>query len=214
MFTINLKKTQTFYTSKALQDIFGTEKIKLGIKSKLTLKGKVTIAENVTFYGSCVLKNNTVIEEGSILTDLVMNQDNHIRAYSILKHTRVNSKNILGPFCFIRDGCIIGNECIIGAHVEATRSIFHSNVKISHNAFIGDASVGEGTIIGAGVIFCNFDGTRKQYSKIGKNVLVGAGSLIISPVKIGKKAIIGAGSIITKDIKPNVKVIQKRNCIE
>ena len=96
------------------------------------------------------------------------------------------------------------------AHVEITRSWLGNGVKISHQAFVGDATLRDRVIIGAGVVFCNFDDGIRQSAEIKEDTTVGSGSLIISPVVVGSKVIIGAGSIVNKDIGDNERLIQKR----
>lgn len=117
----------------------------------------------------------------------------------------------MGPFCFLRDGCVVADRCILGAHVEAARSTFASGVRISHRAFVGDAEIGEDAIIGAGVVFCNYDGKGRQPSRIGARVTLGSGVLIVSPISVGDAALIAAGSTITKDVPAGARIIQKRS---
>jgi bifunctional UDP-N-acetylglucosamine pyrophosphorylase/glucosamine-1-phosphate N-acetyltransferase len=109
---------------------------------------------------------------------------------------------------------VVADDCILGAHVEAARSVFGSGVKISHRAFVGDSTIGDLTVIGAGVVFCNFDGRQRQSTLIGARVTLGSGVLVIPPVSVGNDAIVGAGSVVNKDVPPGVKVIQKRYACE
>jgi bifunctional UDP-N-acetylglucosamine pyrophosphorylase/glucosamine-1-phosphate N-acetyltransferase len=83
-------------------------------------------------------------------------------------------------------------------------------VKISHNAFVGDATLGEQTIIGAGVVFCNYDGLRRQPTWVGSMVVVGSGVQLVAPLSIGNNAFIAAGSTVTKDVLSGLKIIQRR----
>jgi bifunctional UDP-N-acetylglucosamine pyrophosphorylase/glucosamine-1-phosphate N-acetyltransferase len=83
-------------------------------------------------------------------------------------------------------------------------------VKISHHAFVGDANVGERTIVGAGVIFCNYDGLRRQATWVGSDVILGSGVLLVAPVSIGDNSLVAAGSTVTKDVPSGTKIIQKR----
>ena len=83
-------------------------------------------------------------------------------------------------------------------------------MKISHHAFVGDANIGERTIIGAGVVFCNFDGSSRQSSEVGVDTLVGSGTLIVSPVSIGARVVIGAGSVVSKNIEDDERFVQSR----
>ena len=83
-------------------------------------------------------------------------------------------------------------------------------MRVSHQAFIGDASIRNNVIIGAGVVFCNFNGESRQQSKIGENVLIGSGSMIISPISIGSNSKVAAGSVVTKNINDDELYLQHR----
>lgn len=193
-----------------LHEAFGTDRLHLGAASTVTFRGRISLGPEVSFFGDCALIGDLAIDSGSILTGVSLGQGSRVRPYSILTDVEAGERNLFGPFCFIRDHCVIGDDCILGAHVEAARSSFASGVKVSHRAFIGDARVGERTIIGAGVVFCNYDGTGRQSAKIGSGVTLGSGVLLVSPLSIGDDAIIGAGATITKDVPPGARIIQKR----
>ena len=81
---------------------------------------------------------------------------------------------------------------------------------MSHRAFIGDADVGARTIIGCGVVFCNWDGARHQPTKVGADVMLGSGALLVAPLKIGDGAVVGAGSVVTREVTDGARIIQKR----
>jgi bifunctional UDP-N-acetylglucosamine pyrophosphorylase/glucosamine-1-phosphate N-acetyltransferase len=133
-----------------------------------------------------------------------LGRNNRVRPYSILSDFTAGDRNLLGPFCFLRDGCVVEDDCILGAHVETARSHFASGVKISHRAFVGDADVGKDVIIGAGVVFCNWDGQGRQAA------MIGSGSLLVPPLTVGDAAVIAAGSTVTRDVPAGGKIIQKR----
>jgi bifunctional UDP-N-acetylglucosamine pyrophosphorylase/glucosamine-1-phosphate N-acetyltransferase len=166
------------------------------------------------FAGDIVLGTGSSIGNGSQLTDVTLGTDNHVRPYTILVGLVAGDRNLLGPFAFLRDGCIIVDDCILGAHVEATRSQFASGVKISHRAFIGDAEIGNGTIIGAGVVFCNYDGEMRQSTQVGEGATLGSGTLVVPPLTIGDGAMIAAGSTITRDVDAGARIIQKRVSVD
>ena len=200
-----------FTNSNELKNYFGIDSISLDDNSTLKTNGNVKISSNVHFQGNCELDEGVTIDNGCVLKDAFIGNDSFVRPYSIIHSSRFGSNNIIGPFCFVRDKSMIENDCIVGSHVEVTRSNIKSNTKISHQAFIGDATIDEGVIIGAGVIFCNFNGIGSQSTSIGSNTLIGSGTMLIAPVTIGSNVIIGAGSIINKEVNKGEKVIQRRN---
>ena len=103
----------------------------------------------------------------------------------------------IGPFAKIREGSVIGDGSVIGAFVEVNRSRIGKNVLAKHLAYLGDATVGDGTNIGAGTITANFDGQRKHATRIGRKALIGSNTVFIAPVHLGDRAKTGAGSVVT-----------------
>ena len=193
-----------------LRKLFGTDQISLDTSSSVMFEGEIMLGSESVFSGDCRLLGGTSIGNGCILTDVELGLENKVRPYSILSNMKAGSRNLFGPFCFIRDQCTVGDDCILGSHVETARSTFASGVKISHHAFVGDANVGERSIIGAGVVFCNYDGTSQQTTRVGSGVTLGSGVLLVAPLSIGDDALIAAGSIVTKDVSKGSKIIQRR----
>jgi bifunctional UDP-N-acetylglucosamine pyrophosphorylase/glucosamine-1-phosphate N-acetyltransferase len=123
-----------------------------------------------------------------------------IRAFSHIEGAVVANGCTVGPFARLRPGTKLGKDNRVGNFVEIKNATTEADVKISHLSYIGDASIGENTNIGAGTITCNYDGYNKFYTDIGKDCFIGSNSCLIAPVKVGDGAIIGAGSTITSDI--------------
>ncbi len=124
-----------------------------------------------------------------------------IRAYSHLAGCDVASGAILGPFARIRPKSRIGEKVHIGNFVEVNRTTIAARAEANHLAYLGDATIGEGTNIGAGTITCNFDGADKHPTIIGRDVFVGSNSTLVAPLTIGDEVLIAAGSTITLDVK-------------
>ena len=211
MFEKHFAEFQIIRDQAALGELFQTNALYLAAGASLSLRGKIVLAPNVAFAGACTLDGPVSVEAGSQLTDVVLGPECRVRAYSVLSDLAAGQRNLFGPFCFVRDGCQVGDDVILGAHVEAARSRFASGVKVSHRAFIGDAEVGRGTILGAGTVFCNYirDGGR-QHARIGADVTVGSGTMLVAPLSVGDGATIGAGSVITRDVLAGARIIQKR----
>lgn len=210
MFEALFNSAERINNQDALRARFGSDRISLAPGADVMLSGCIVIGTEVAFAGSCVLGDGTSIGNGSQLTDAVLGVGNRVRPYSIITDVIAGDNNLLGPFCFLRDKCVIGDDCIVGAHVEAARSSFGSGVKISHRAFVGDAKVGARTIIGAGAVFCNWDGKGRQQTIVGADTIIGSGSLLVPPIHVGEGVVIAAGSTVTKNVPAGTKVIQKR----
>ncbi|TDR85412.1 bifunctional UDP-N-acetylglucosamine pyrophosphorylase/glucosamine-1-phosphate N-acetyltransferase [Enterovirga rhinocerotis] len=123
-----------------------------------------------------------------------------IRAFSHLEGAKVASGSVVGPFARLRPGAVLGEGAHVGNFVEVKNATFGAGVKANHLAYIGDASVGAGTNIGAGTITCNYDGVNKHRTVIGEDVFVGTNSSLVAPLTIGDRAYIGSGSVVTDDV--------------
>lgn len=210
MFSNTFKGATCISSQSELRALFRSDCLYLQEGGSITFSGEIVLGPNVVFGGKNSISGPITIEIGSVLIDVQFGEGNRVRAHSLLSNIVAGRGNLFGPFCFIRDGCTVGDNSILGAHLEATRSRFGSNVKISHRAFVGDTELGNNTIVGAGVVFCNYDGAQRQSTKVGTNVTIGSGSLVVPPITIGDDVIIAAGSVITKSVLAGSKIVQKR----
>lgn len=126
-----------------------------------------------------------------------------IHAFSHLAGAHVGEGASIGPYGRLRPGARIGKKARIGNFVEVKEAVLEDGAKANHLSYIGDGRVGEGANIGAGTIFCNYDGTRKQRTDVGNGAFVGSNSALVAPVKIGDGAYVGSGSVITEDVPPD-----------
>ena len=152
-----------------------------------TILGKTRIGKNCKL-GPYAFIQNCQIENGV-----------EIRA-SFIYGAKIAEGAKVGPFSHIRPGTVVGEDVRVGNFCEVKKSRIGRGTKVSHLSYIGDAFLGKGINIGAGTITCNFDGVRKNITRIGDDTFVGSDAKFIAPVKIGKGAVIGAGSTITEDV--------------
>ena len=117
-----------------------------------------------------------------------------------LEGARIGSRARVGPFARLRPGSILEEDVRVGNFVETKNTTLHAGVKAQHLAYLGDADVGARSNIGAGVITCNYDGTKKSPTKIGEEVFVGSDAQLVAPVTIGRGAYVGAGATVTEDV--------------
>ena len=203
-------RSTTFRSEAELREAFGSDRIFFCSRAEVTLSGRVVLGVDVSFAGVCRIEGPAEVGAGCQLATVALGAGANIRPYSILSEVAVGEGAVIGPFAFLRDGVTAGDRCILGSHVEAARSRFGSGVKVSHRAFIGDAEVDDDVILGAGTTFCNFDGEDRRFTRVGRGVSVGSGSLLVAPLTIGDGAVIGAGSTLTRDVPAGARVIQKR----
>jgi bifunctional UDP-N-acetylglucosamine pyrophosphorylase/glucosamine-1-phosphate N-acetyltransferase len=126
-----------------------------------------------------------------------------IRAFSHLEGCVVRAGALVGPYARLRPGADIGEDAHIGNFVEVKKVKVGRGAKANHLAYLGDGSIGAGANIGAGTIFCNYDGFDKFDTDVGEGAFVGSNSSLVAPVTIGAGAHTGAGSVITKDVAPD-----------
>jgi bifunctional UDP-N-acetylglucosamine pyrophosphorylase/glucosamine-1-phosphate N-acetyltransferase len=132
-----------------------------------------------------------------------------VHAYSHMEGARVATKAEIGPFARLRPGASIGVKAKIGNYVEVKNATFEDGAKANHLSYIGDGRVGAGANIGAGTIFCNYDGFNKHFTDVGAGAFVGSNSALVAPVKIGEGAYVGSCSVITKDVSPGALALER-----
>jgi bifunctional UDP-N-acetylglucosamine pyrophosphorylase/glucosamine-1-phosphate N-acetyltransferase len=123
-----------------------------------------------------------------------------IRSFSHLTGAHVGKGAIVGPYARLRPGAQLGENVHVGNFVEVKEATIAAGAKANHLSYIGDATVGAGSNIGAGTITCNYDGSAKHRTEIGDEVFIGSNSALVAPVKIGAGAYVGSGSVITGDV--------------
>lgn len=137
-----------------------------------------------------------------------------IRAFSHLEGARVRSGALVGPYARLRPGADIGEEAHIGNFVEVKKVAVGRGAKANHLAYLGDGSVGAGANIGAGTIFCNYDGFDKYETHIGAGAFVGSDTALVAPVRVGEGAYIGSGSVITSEVSPDALALARGRQVE
>src|SRR5665213_2873225 len=162
------------------------------------LPADTKFGKDVTIEPNVVFGPGVTIEDGAT-----------IRAFSHLEGAHVGKGARVGPFARLRPARDLGPDVHIGNFVEVKQATVEARAKANHLAYIGDARVGAGANIGAGTITCNYDGTAKHHTDIGKGAFIGSNSALVAPVKIGDGAITGAGSVITKDVESNALAVSR-----
>jgi bifunctional UDP-N-acetylglucosamine pyrophosphorylase/glucosamine-1-phosphate N-acetyltransferase len=156
------------------------------------------IAPDVTIEPNVVFGPGVTVEAGARIFGF-----SHIEGAVIGKGARV------GPFARLRPGARLGEDVRIGNFVEVKNSKIGSGAKANHLSYLGDGTVGASANIGAGTIFCNYDGFNKHRTEIGQGAFVGSNSSHVAPVKVGAGAYIGSGSVITKDVSPGALALER-----
>ncbi len=170
------------------------------IDPEVTAGPDTLVEPGVQLLGETRIGARCTIRTGSVLNNTRVDDDATIGAHSLLDSSRVGAKAQVGPFARLRPGADIRAGAHIGNFVEVKKSVVHEGSKANHLAYIGDASIGSNTNIGAGTITCNYDGTAKHPTTIGKGVFIGSNATLVAPLRIADGAYVGAGSTITDNV--------------
>jgi bifunctional UDP-N-acetylglucosamine pyrophosphorylase/glucosamine-1-phosphate N-acetyltransferase len=154
----------------------------------------------VQLLGSTRIGEECLIRSYSVIENCTLGNKVLLRQSCILAESTVADGAKIGPFAHLRPGSVIGEDAHVGNFVETKKATLGKGAKANHLTYLGDAEVGEGSNIGAGVITCNYDGVHKHLTRIGKRVFVGSDSTLIAPITVADGAYVGAGSCITKDV--------------
>ncbi len=179
------------------------EKFQNKLRNNFIKKGVKMIApETVFFSNDTKIGKKVVIEPYVVISKNVKIGNNVIiSSFSHLEGVKIDNNVKIGPYARIRPGVIIESGSRIGNFVEVKRSIIGKNSKLNHLSYIGDANIGKNVNIGAGTITCNYDGVKKNKTKIKDKVFIGSNSSLVAPITINESSIVGAGSVITKNVK-------------
>ena len=173
------------------------------LRNKALLKGVNLIAPETIFLSKdTVFGKNVTIEPYVVIGSKVKIGNNvEIKSFSYIEGANIEKNVLIGPYARIRTGTNLKPGSKIGNFVETKNSKINSNTKISHLSYIGDTQIGKNSNVGAGTITCNYDGIKKNKTKIAENVFIGSNSSLVAPLRIEKNSIIGAGSVITQNVK-------------
>jgi bifunctional UDP-N-acetylglucosamine pyrophosphorylase/glucosamine-1-phosphate N-acetyltransferase len=165
------------------------------------LEPDVTLLPGTQLHGSTRVAAGAVVGPDTTLTDVVVEAGAQVLR-SHATSARIGAGAVVGPFSYLRPGTDLGAEGKIGAFVETKNASIGDHSKVPHLSYVGDATIGEHSNIGAATIFVNYDGVTKHHTTVGSHVRVGSDNALVAPVTIGDGAYTGAGSVIRRDVGP------------
>ncbi len=183
-------------------------KASCSISDETEIGKDVIIEANTHIRGSSKISNDCVIGPNSYI------ENSHVGSHCEISNSTVYDSQIMdhikiGPYSHIRPKSKIYSYSKVGNFVEIKNSHLEEESKVNHLSYIGDSIIGRATNIGAGTITANFDGQKKNQTKIGKNSSIGANTVFVAPINLGESVTTGAGSVITKDSKDNSLAISR-----
>jgi bifunctional UDP-N-acetylglucosamine pyrophosphorylase/glucosamine-1-phosphate N-acetyltransferase len=172
----------------------------------VSLEPDVTLLPGVQLLGATAVAEDAVVGPDCTLKDVEVGRG----AAVVRTHAElavIGEEAQVGPFSYLRPGTLIERRGKVGAFVEAKNSRIGEGAKVPHLSYVGDAEVGEGTNIGAGTIFANYDGVEKHRTSVGRHARTGSNNTFIAPVTIGDGAVTGGGTVVREDVPPGALAV-------
>lgn len=183
------------------------------IRDGARIEDSVEIGQDAVIESFAVLRGRTkvgagaIVDVGCVLTNADVGEGVALKPYSVVTDSVVRARAQVGPFSHLRPESDVGEEAHVGNFVELKKTRLDKGAKANHLAYLGDGFVGEGANVGAGTIFCNYDGFSKHVTRIGKGAFIGSDSQLVAPVTIGDGAYVGTGTTVTKDVPADALAI-------
>ena len=166
------------------------------------LEADCVVGPYATLCGATSVGSGSRIGQGCVLVDARIGCNVDVRPYCVVEKAVVGDGAVVGPFARLREGTELGPEVHVGNFVETKKARLARGAKANHLTYLGDADVGEGTNVGAGVITCNYDGVFKHRTTIGAKAFIGSDVQLVAPVTVGDGALVAAGTTVTEDVPP------------
>ena len=179
------------------------------IDDGVTIDPDAVIETGVVLRGTTRVAEGAVIDIGAVVTSSLVGPGVLVKPYSVITDSRVAGQAQIGPFAHLRPDSVIGEGAHVGNFVETKKTTLGKGAKANHLAYLGDGIVGEGANVGAGTIFCNYDGYQKHTTTIGAGAFIGSDSQLVAPVTIGAGAYVATGTTVTKDVPPDALAISR-----
>jgi bifunctional UDP-N-acetylglucosamine pyrophosphorylase / glucosamine-1-phosphate N-acetyltransferase len=179
------------------------------IDPDVTAGADTVIEPGVQLLGNTRIGARCQIRTGTILRDVRVDDDAIVGPNTNAIESRIGARAQVGPFARLRPGADIRAGARVGNFVELKKTVLHEGAKAQHLSYLGDATIGRETNIGAGTITCNYDGVRKYETKIGERVFIGTDTALVAPVRVGDGAYVGAGSVITENVPPDALALAR-----
>ncbi|MBV9214954.1 MAG: bifunctional UDP-N-acetylglucosamine diphosphorylase/glucosamine-1-phosphate N-acetyltransferase GlmU, partial [Acidobacteria bacterium] len=171
------------------------------VSARAVIGGDTVICQNVSVEGQTTIGGGCTIRPGVRIVDSQVGDGVEIRDNSFITNSTVGDGCTVGPMAHLRGHAVMEERSKVGNFVELKKTKLGKGSKASHLTYLGDATIGENTNIGAGTVTCNYDGKNKHETHIGSNVKIGSDTMLVAPVTVGNGASTGAGSVVTKDVE-------------
>jgi len=186
------------------------------LRRKFIKQGVKMIAPDTVFFSKDTkIGKNVSIEPYVVFGKKVKIYNNvKIHSFSHLENTKIENNVSIGPYARLRPGTVLKSGSRVGNFVEVKKSTIGKNSKVNHLSYVGDSHLGKRVNIGAGTITCNYDGVKKNKTKIKDGTFIGSNSSLVAPLTINENCIVGAGSVITKNIRKKSLALTRSSQVE
>jgi len=170
------------------------------IDTECEIEPGARIGANVHLRGRCVVRAGAQIDVGSVLTNVFVDKDAKVLPYTVATDSTIGEAAQVGPFSHLRPESRLGPRSKVGNFSETKKTTLGMGSKVNHLSYVGNGEIGEGVNIGAGTIFCNYDGERKHTTVLEDGVFIGSDTQLIAPVTVAKGAYVASGTTVTRDV--------------
>jgi bifunctional UDP-N-acetylglucosamine pyrophosphorylase/glucosamine-1-phosphate N-acetyltransferase len=179
------------------------------IDATVTIERDATIEHHAVLRGATRVGDGARIDVGCVLTNVEVAAGARLKPYTVAEASSIGPRAEVGPFSHLRPDSLLEEGAHVGNFVETKKTRLGKGAKANHLAYLGDGDVGSGANVGAGTIFCNYDGFQKHKTTIGEGAFIGSDSQLVAPVTIGAGAYVGTGTTVTRDVPPDALAISR-----
>lgn len=167
------------------------------------------LGAGVELRGRSCVRSGAIIDAGSILTDVEVGEGARVLPYTVATKSVIGPRAQVGPFAHLREKTELGPESKIGNFTETKKTVVGARSKVNHLSYVGDGVIGEDVNVGAGTIFCNYDGVKKHTTVLEDGVFIGSDSQLVAPVRVGKGAYVASGTTVTRDVPADALALSR-----
>ncbi|MFK7990024.1 MAG: bifunctional UDP-N-acetylglucosamine diphosphorylase/glucosamine-1-phosphate N-acetyltransferase GlmU [Sandaracinaceae bacterium] len=182
---------------------------RVDIDAEVTLEPDAVLEPNVTLRGRTHVSRNARVDVGCVLTDVTVASGAYLKPYTVASESTVGEDAQVGPFSHLRPGTELGPETRIGNFVETKKTRLGRGSKANHLAYLGNGELGEKVNVGAGTIFCNYDGFNKHTTTLEDGAFIGSDSQLVAPITVGKGAYVATGTTVTRDVPADALAVAR-----
>jgi bifunctional UDP-N-acetylglucosamine pyrophosphorylase/glucosamine-1-phosphate N-acetyltransferase len=169
----------------------------------------VVLEANVHLRGNTVIERGAHVETGAVLSDVHVKSGAHLKPYTVATESVIGEQAQTGPFSHLRPASVMEAGSHVGNFVEMKKTRLGKGSKANHLAYLGDGQIGDNVNVGAGTIFCNYDGFQKHITTLEDDVFIGSDSQLVAPVRVGKGAYVATGTTVTFDVPPDALALSR-----